>query len=235
MDNDKIIHYHFATQNGEEFSFDIPVSSHVNESQDKLETVEKAPWTKLDFHRCDGCTYNTTDYCPVAVKLQKPAKVFSQLMSHDKALVTVTTPERNYSKNTDIQEGLASMLGLIMATSDCPTTRAFFPAAWFHLPFASFEETLFRITSVWMLKQFFSPTQEKNYPQVMSAIKKQCQNTHEVNIGIFRRLKEAEITSKDAPFNAVAILNAFAALMPISLDDKLDEFSMLFSYGSQNH
>jgi hypothetical protein len=228
MDNKKIISYRFELENGTVYSFDIPVFALPTEANDDVERQAKAPWTKLDFHQCEGCTYKKSNYCPVAVRLQEPAKVFSKLLSYEKATITVTTPERTYSKHTDIQDGLASMLGLIMATTECPTTRAFFPAAWFHLPFASFEETLFRITSVWMLKQFFSPAGVKDYEQVIRAIKKQCSDTHDVNIGIFRRLKESGIADKDASFNAVSILNAFASLMPLSLDDKLEEFSQLF-------
>ena len=62
---------------------------------------------------------------------------FTNLVSYDQLRVVVETEERAVSANLSAQQGLASLIGLIMASSGCPRTAVFRPMARFHLPFSS--------------------------------------------------------------------------------------------------
>lgn len=221
----KTIHYQFALDSGETHAFDITIHKHPHPDQTPPDAPE---WTKLDFHRCEGCTYAQSAYCPVALALVDPAATIGQEVSHQPAHITVTTPERTYSKHTDVQEGFGSMLGLLMATSGCPTTAFLRPAAWFHMPFATFEETLFRISGMWMLRQYFAQNTTSNLPEIMESMMHPYTDLNLVNKGIFTRLKAASITTKDAPFNAVTILSSFAMMIPFSIETALEDIEDMF-------
>jgi len=54
-----------------------------------------------------------------------------------------------------LEEGLRSLMGLIMATSDCPILGKLKPNAQNHLPFASQEEFITRSASQFLLRQYF--------------------------------------------------------------------------------
>lgn len=66
------------------------------------------------------------------------------------------TTERTVSAETSAQQGLGSLLGLIMATSGCPHTVFFKPMARFHLPFSNESETIYRAVSMYLLSQYFT-------------------------------------------------------------------------------
>lgn len=226
MKQSRTFHYHFALEDGSAIELSIPID--IEDTGNVQQETPRPEWTKLDFKRCENCTYQASNYCPVALKLEHAANIFGEHVSHEKAMITVTTDERTYSKSTDIQDGLSSVIGLLMATSACPHAKQYFPAAWFHLPFASFEETLFRIVSVWLLRQALDSEGSHECKEAINAVKRQCENMNIVNKGIFERLKAANLTTKDAPFNAVAILNAFATMLPYSIDERLEELDTLF-------
>lgn len=101
-------------------------------------------WAKLSFHQCDRCQLKDTEYCPVAVRLEAPLKSFNSYISYKRVNVTVTSEERIISKETDLQDGLRSLFGLIMATSGCPTMAPFEPwrgsICHFHLLMKRFTE-----------------------------------------------------------------------------------------------
>lgn len=221
----KTIHYEFAIPAGEKYHFDIKIYKQFS----PIQHLENPPeWTKLDFHQCKNCTYNADNYCPVALSLLAPSTTIGQMRSHQPAMVTVKTLERTYSKATDIQEGLGSMIGLLMATSGCPNTSFFRPAAWFHLPFSTYEETLYRISSTWLLQHYFKHNNIYNLQEIMQELQPAYTQIQTVNKGIFDRLKAASITSMDAPFNAVTILNSFAQMVTFSIDETMEEIRDIF-------
>ena len=221
----KSIKYIYAIDGGDTHAFDITIHKQPAAPPTPVNAPE---WTKLDFHRCENCSYTQSDHCPVALALVAPSATIGQMVSHQATTITVHTPERTYSKHTDVQEGLGSMLGLIMATSGCPSTAFFRPAAWFHLPFATFEETLYRIGGMWMLRQYFHDDKITNLHSIMEQMSPAYQDVNLVNKGIFNRLKAASITKMDAPFNAVTILSSFSMMIPFSIDTALDDIRDIF-------
>ena len=68
--------------------------------------------------------------------------------------MTVIVKERGYFKIGTLQEGLSPLLGIIMTTSGCPVMEPLKPMVRYHLPFASLEETVFRMVSMFLMAQF---------------------------------------------------------------------------------
>ncbi|MBW1840887.1 MAG: hypothetical protein JRI75_03730, partial [Deltaproteobacteria bacterium] len=114
-------------------------------------------WTKLEYEQCKECPLEPIEHphCPIAVNIYEIVEAFKNMISYTECLVRCTTPERIYLKKTTIMEGLSSVFGIIMATSDCPIMDFFKPMARFHLPFSSIEETTVRVISMFLLRQYF--------------------------------------------------------------------------------
>ena len=75
---------------------------------------------------------------------------FADLVSYDKVRVTVESEERAVIATLSAQQALASLMGLIMASSGCPRTAVFRPMARFHLPFSSESETAYRVAAMYL-------------------------------------------------------------------------------------
>jgi len=73
-----------------------------------------------------------------------------ELVSYDQIDVRVVTDEW-----TITQRAISALMGLIMATSGCPKTAYLKPMARFHLPLASEDEAVYRVTSMYLLAQYF--------------------------------------------------------------------------------
>src|SRR3954464_3487173 len=81
--------------------------------------AEPPEWAKLGFHQCSHCPLRSerSPHCPIARNLANVAEHFKGQISHHTAMVHVHTKERTYSRKVDLQTGLQSIFGLIMATS----------------------------------------------------------------------------------------------------------------------
>ncbi len=176
-------------------------------------------WTRLNFYQCPNCTLNKDfKYCPVAVNLVEIIDFFSDSSSFENADIMIETEQRNYSKLTSLQQGVSSMIGIIMATSGCPILKTLKPMVKFHLPFASNEETLYRTVSMYLVKQYF------RYIKGLEAdweLKKLVDNYHEIhklNQAFYDRI--AQVEGMDANVNAIIILDNFANYVNFSLDTR---------------
>src|SRR5690606_4431441 len=106
----------------------------------------RADWTRLDYCQCSNCPLrkSETPCCPAAVDLQQLVADFKNQAAFQKVDVIVSTQERSYSKRTGLEEGLRSLMGLIMATSECPILGELRPMASHHMPFATNDEFTLR-------------------------------------------------------------------------------------------
>jgi len=122
-----------------------------------LEREDSADWTKLEHSQCSNCPLSKIKFkhCPAAVDLQYVVADFEKLPAIKKAEVRVVTPQREYFKEVALEEGLRSLMGLIMATSACPILAKLKPNARNHLPFASQEEFITRSAAHYLLRQYF--------------------------------------------------------------------------------
>ena len=142
MKNTYDIDYEFRMNMGPAKRFNISLDPQTLSVISKI-TEHPPDWARLEFHQCPCCTLTPAknNYCPICLNISEIVEAFKSVRSIDKCVVFCSTPERNVFKETDVQEGLSSILGIFMATSDCPKMSLLKPMARFHLPFATGEET----------------------------------------------------------------------------------------------
>jgi hypothetical protein len=186
-------------------------------------------WTALDHNRCDICTIdaNAIPNCPIAVNLAGIVAEFREFFSYETVAVTVTTEERTYLKTTDIQIGLSALIGIIMVTSGCPVMERLKPMVRFHLPFATIQETLYRMVSTYLVAQFFLQRKGKAFSPAIDEVEKIYADVAEVNRNFAMRLRNE--ADRDANINALVNLDCFAAMAPIMIEDLLEEIEPYFS------
>lgn len=221
------IRYCFVLPDGSEEVFELQLDAQT------LDLVRNSPdalpaWTILHFHQCPNCplTADTHPNCPIAVNLVEIVKPFDRLISHKEIHIDVITEERSVSQDTTVQEGVSSLMGLVMATSGCPHTAFFKPMARFHLPLASEEETVYRATSMYLLAQYFLKKEGQNADLELKGLREIYHNMHTVNTAIAERLRGASET--DSTVNAIVLLDMYALTLPYVIDESLEEIRHLF-------
>lgn len=193
---------------------------------------EKYPeWTKLNNFACPHCPLNKSEniYCPVAVNLKDIIDFFSDMPSFEIADIKVETNNRIFYKKTSVQSGVSGIIGIIMPTSGCPITAKLRPMVKFHLPFASIDETEFRVFSMYLFAQYLKQRKGDKPDWEMKDLKKLYDDILLMNQNIARRI--ADLEKKDTSINAVVVLNNFADSVAFSLDE--DDLSDLESYFSE--
>jgi len=185
-------------------------------------------WTQLDFHQCSGCPLAMKDapQCPAAVRLGTVIDRFADVVSFNQIQVTVETEERVISSQTTAQQGLASLIGLVLASSGCPRTAVFRPMARFHLPFSSDVETIYRVASMYLMAQHFAAREGRAPDIELKDLAMVYRGVHQVNVGLVQRLRAA--THQDAIVNAVVLLDVYTSLVPAALDELLNEIKPAF-------
>lgn len=186
-------------------------------------------WTRLDFQQCPHCPVDPAAHpqCPVAVSLVDVANRFDNIVSFNQLDLEIITAERRVYQHTTAQKGLSSLMGLLIATSGCPHTALLKPLARFHLPLASEEETVFRVTGMYLLAQYFLRESGHKDDLNLNGLKKIYDNLHELNVMIAKRLQGA--TRMDSSVNAIVRLDLFTKALPYFIKDKLAEIRHLFT------
>ena len=216
------------------YRFDLPdgTQKHLDFSFDAADfrlssAAPAAPpfWTDLKFNQCANCPLkpDRNPHCPAALQMATPIELLEALVSFDTVGVTVTQEERTVYAETTAQQAMSSVLGLIMATAGCPWTDRFRPMARFHLPFASEMETVYRSVSMFLLARELAGLR---LPQGFAALSTLYENLHIVNRDMSRRLGAA--TRTDPAQNAMALLDAYATLLPAALESSLQGLKPLF-------
>ena len=183
------------------------IDPHGGPLQTRPDAVASAPdWTQLDFHQCPNCPLRAAEHahCPAAQQIAPLLPDWGDLSSHQQVRATVTTDQRTVTTDTSAQQVLASLLGLVLALSDCPVTAFLRPMARFHLPFASQQETLFRSVSAYLLRQYFRRRRGAPVDLALSGLIERYRALEIVNQSLAERLRAA--SSRDAAINAIALL-----------------------------
>jgi len=188
----------------------------------------KPEWTKLGYHQCEQCPLNEkAAHCPVAVNLASLVESFKDTLSHEDISVTVETAQRTYSKRTSLQQGLSSIIGIYMVTSNCPVMDKLRPNARYHLPFASAEETMYRAVSMYLAAQYFRMKRGEAPDWKLEHFSEIYQGVWLVNKGMTDRLSHA--SAQDANVNAVIVLSTFGSAVDNYLEESLAEIAPLFN------
>jgi hypothetical protein len=154
-------------------------------------------------------------------------ETFKDRLSHEQVSVEVVTGERTYRKSTTIQEGLSSLKGIVMTTSGCPVMERLKPMVRFHLPFATLEETSFRMIAMYLVAQYYRRQKGLAADDSLGGLEQIYADVTEVNKCFARRLLEA--TKKDANLNALVNLDCFAEMVPLTAEEMLAEFEPYFA------
>jgi hypothetical protein len=217
--------YKFKSGQNKKFTLDLDRDTLA------LQTVRKPEsplWALLNHKRCENCSLDEAKnvYCPVALNFVDVAEQFQNMVSHEDVVVTVTTEDRVYAKDTTIQQGLSPLIGIIMTTSGCPVMDYLKPMVRFHLPFASLDETVFRMVSMFLLVQYYQSQDGRKPDFRLDGLTKVYAQVGIVNRDFANRLRDA--AKKDANINALVNLDCFASMVPLVADDTLKAIKPYF-------
>ena len=218
--------YQFEFQNGRKEEFHLKLDSQtlspVNTNSDST-----PDWARLEFKQCLGCPLTLeTIYCPLAKQISPLVDTLKDVASIEETLVTVIQDERVISNDTTAQEGISSVMGVLTAVSGCPLTQFFKPMARFHLPFSNIEETFYRVSSMYMLGQYYRWKDNMSADMDMRGLPQYYANVAMVNKNMSKRLKDSK--REDAAVNALVLLDMFVQSLPDTIDDVLEDFKPLF-------
>lgn len=187
------------------------------------------PWTRLEYRQCSHCPLSKEEhtYCPLALQLHSIVDRFHDTRSIDEVDVEVITEERQVKQRTALQRVIASMLDLVYPICGCPKTAFMKPLARFHLPLCSEEETIFRVTGMYLLAQYFlSRTASGDGRIEFDGLTDIYNDLHILNAAVASRLQSA--TQSDSSKNAITLLDMYSTLVPLLLEDELAEMRGFF-------
>nr|WP_237234766.1 hypothetical protein [Pseudomonas sp. TCU-HL1] len=196
---------------------------------DELLDEELPAWVRLGCQQCSHCPLKETDvqFCPFARVLAKPVEVLARSPSYEEVQVTVFWRGREIRQQTTLQRALGSLLGLLGATSGCPHTRMLRAMAWFHWPFSTSAETLYRALGTYLLGQHLRRQRGLEPDWEMDGLREQYRNLRLVNLGMADRLRAA--AEEDASLNGLILLDLLAADTLYSLDSYEGELDSYFA------
>lgn len=192
------------------------------------QSAEEPAWTRLETHQCAQCPLDpkTSPFCPFARALSPFVARFDRFYSYDTSVVEVRAGRRTIVTEGPLQQGMASLLGLIGATSGCPKLAFFRPMARHHLPFASAEETLTRAFATHLLREYLRQGGTGSQSIDVGGLQAHYAAVALVNRGMADRIRSAFV--KDSVVNAIVILDTFAQAIPFVVEESLEEIRPLF-------
>jgi hypothetical protein len=222
--------YHIGLENGQSTRFHIELDP-VTLTMRPSSPAPYAPWTRLSYNQCQCCPLspNTHRYCPIAVNITELVERFKDILSHNNCKVVCETADRTYFKKTSAMDGLTSVFGIVMATSNCPVMNFLKPMARFHLPFATVEETTARSTSLFLLGQYFEYKKGRADSFDFDALEKSYARVQLVNEGLLARIRS--LGDKDADKNAIITLHSISQFFSMEIDFSLNAIAHLFERG----
>lgn len=191
---------------------------------------EPPAWTRLATFACSNCPLDRTKHthCPVAVNLGNLIEFFSDSISHTKVRLVIETADRTYSKDTSLQSGVSSLIGIYMPTSGCPILEKLKPMVRFHLPFATLEESKYRAISMYLVAQYLREKAGLPAERGLEGLVGIYEAIRVVNLNFCEKLTALKV--KDATLNAVSILDSFADFTTFSIDYAMqDELEKVFA------
>ncbi len=221
------ITYHITLKGKPAEVFDFSLHGETFELLNQ-QVPEPPRWAELGFKQCSHCPLKPEEHshCPLALQLHNIVNRFHKTRSIDEVDLEVVTEERRVVQTVALQRAISSMLGLVSATCGCPKTAYMRPMARFHLPLASEEETVFRVTGMYLLAQYFLTNNGQRGRFAFDGLIKIYEDLHILNKAIASRLQTA--TDSDSAKNAITLLDMYSSLVPMLLEDQLVEIRSVF-------
>jgi hypothetical protein len=101
------------------------------------------------------------------------------------------------------------------------------PMVRYHLPFASLDETVFRMMSMFLMAQFLRSRTGKKSEWTLDGLSRIYEEVKKLNKDFGFRMRAA--AKSDANIHALVKLNVFAVMMPIEAEKMLKEITPSFS------
>jgi hypothetical protein len=220
--------YEFQFEDGHNRSYHIALDPKTLSLISDEHHHQAPDWTRLKYHQCSNCPLEIDmhPYCPIAINIMELVETFKNVLSYHNCTVVCETEDRIYSKKTSIMEGLSTIFGLIMPTSDCPIMNFLKPMARFHLPFSSVEETTARTSSMYLLGQYFKSKDRNDIKIDFKALENHYAQVKLVNEGIIKRI--SSVSNQDADKNAIVTLHSISLFLSMEIDYSLSTLEYIF-------
>ena len=217
------IEYRIALDDEHEFSYRFE----LDRDYDRKAAAQAPKWTRLEHQRCSNCPLSADDFshCPAAVDLHRVIEDFRGLPAFQRAQVHVRTPEREYTKQVGLEEGLRALLGVIMATSACPVLARLKPMAQQHLPFASNREFVLRAVSLYLTRQYFNLREGRHADWELRGLVRSFQQLQLVNQAFWQRIHDT--CHGDSNLKAFLSFFSMASSLTYSLETQLQKIRPL--------
>lgn len=165
-------------------------------------------------------------HCPVAIDVKETIQGCQEVLSCSTTDVRVITPERQYFKRCDARSGLRTLIGLVMATSQCPILSKMRGMARYHLHFASIEEIVFRGASSYLLSQYYI-SQEGGEPDwELKGLKQHYKDLLTLNYDFLQRIRAAKAANIN--LDILSALFSMSSRLSVSLEQQLKTLKPLF-------
>lgn len=230
-DNSQVVEYVFVFADGSERYFKVD-GNRVSSATPKSSAYPF--WTALEFNQCPNCPLKGSggSQCPPAADLEGVIDVFKHTLSYDRVTVKVITEDRTYVKECDVQTGLRALVALIMSTSGCPVLGRLRGLARMHLPFASMQETTFRLVGAYLLRQYLIARQGGQPDWDLQGLTEYMNELQVVNRTFKRRLDVA--AQQDASLNVLGTLVFVAMGVADSIEYQLHDLKDVQLFGLED-
>jgi hypothetical protein len=98
--------------------------------------------------------------------------------------------------------------------------------ARYHLPLSSMEETVYRATSMYLLAQYFIGKEGGAADPDLDGLRHRYSEMGIMNMAVADRIRAA--TKTDSSVNAIIVLDVFAKMVEIEIDESLSRIRSLF-------
>lgn len=195
----------------------------ATDNRQNLRAIEPASWTKLEYCQCSNCPLKRSEhqYCPAALDMQPIVEEFGKLPGFTKVDVMVKSDEREYRKSTGLEEGLRSLMGLVMANSECPILSNLKPMAFTHLPFSSQDEFIVRSAGTYLLRQYFNMKDDKEADWDLDGLVSLNRELQLVNQAVWQRVHSA--CEGDSNLKALLSFFTLSSSVSYSLETQLNK------------
>ncbi len=204
--------YRFTLDNGRQSTFEVHLDPKTLTIIRPSNPAPPPDWTTLAYSPCDHCSLPAeVRHCPIAVNLSDVVKEFDDVLSYRNAAVVVETHERRYEKAGSVQDLLFPLLGIYMSGSGCPSMEKFQPLLRHHLPFATSEETIYRVITMYVTAQYMRMQNGLEPDWELKGLSALYDQVNQVNKDFCRRLNKA--ANEDAMVNSVVILDTLGYMV----------------------
>lgn len=222
---DLVLHYQFLFGDGRRLEHKVSISTEPTPTPTPADLPD---WTRLDFHQCSHCPLSAADtpHCPFAVALREPVAKLSSVASFEEIEAVVHWRGREIRQATTMQRGAGALLGAVSATSGCPYTLPLKAMAWFHWPFSTSDETIYRSLGTYLLAQHLRRQRGLAPDWDLEGLRAIYRNLRYVNQGMAHRLRAA--ADRDSSVNAIVLLDLLAADTLYTIDQYDGELDAYF-------